>query len=215
MKCADLETLLCDYVDGALGASERRLVEDHIQACPACAALLKDAAAAVRFISQAAPVEPPPELVTRILFHLSSHEETAHAGRRRASGWLSRWWRPLLQPRFAMGMAMTILSFSMLGRFAGISPRQLTPADLHPAKLWQALDDRAHRAWERARKFYLSLRVVYEIQTQLREWTQQLQEEEASVTTPGGYQAEPAAQPPPDPRGQPPSVSGKQSDRAP
>lgn len=213
MKCADLEALLCDYVDGTLGPAERALVEAHVQACAACAALLKDAASAVAFMAQAAPVEPPPELVTRILFQLSSREQSA-AERRTGAG-LARWFRLVLQPRFAMGMAMTILSFSMLGRFAGISPRQLTSADLHPVKLWQALDDRAHRAWERARKFYLSLRVVYEIQTQLREWTEQLQEEEARMATPGGGQAGPDAPYPPEPHREPPPASAKPANKSP
>ncbi|WP_395621662.1 hypothetical protein, partial [Dokdonella sp.] len=40
-----------------------------------------------------------------------------------ARNWISRLLEPVLQPKFAMGMAMTILSFSMLGRFAGIEPR--------------------------------------------------------------------------------------------
>lgn len=210
MNCAALESLICDYVDGALGPAERRLVERHMEACPACAALLRDASAAVAFMGGAADVEPPPELVTRILFQIPTR---ADAGARPAGGLgrrVAAWLRPLLQPRFAMGMALTILSFSMLGRFAGISPRQLSPGDLNPAKVWQALDDRGHRAWERARKFYTSLRVVYEIQTQLREWAQQLQEEEARSAHPSEPEAasEPAHDPDsgrePQERSQPP-----------
>lgn len=39
MKCADLEALLCDYVDGTLAPAERATVELHLDACPACRAL--------------------------------------------------------------------------------------------------------------------------------------------------------------------------------
>jgi len=178
MTCAELEALLCDYVEGALALPQRSTVESHLRQCPSCSALAADARAAFEFLRRAPAVEPPPELLTRILFQIPERVQSPSGLRHGLRAWL----RPLLQPRFAMGMAMTILSFSMLGRFAGLGPRQLSPAELHPARVWQALDDTAHRAWERARKFYLSLRVVYEIQSQLREWSQQIQEAALSGT---------------------------------
>jgi len=76
-----------------------------------------------------------------------------------------------LQPRYVMGMAMTILSFSMLARFAHIEPRQLRPSDLDPVKVWQGIDDHSHRVYDRAMKYYDNLRLVIEIQSRLQEWT--------------------------------------------
>jgi hypothetical protein len=181
MNCADLEILLCDYVDGTLAAGARVELEQHLVQCANCAELARDVTAAAGFISRAADVEPPPELLTRILFNLPS----AHHARPQAGGWrefLQRRIQPILQPRFAMGFAMTILSFSLLGRYAGISPRQLTLDDLRPAKVWQAIDDKAYRTWQRTEKFYQNLRFVYEIQTRLREWKQKEQELRARVT---------------------------------
>jgi hypothetical protein len=70
-----------------------------------------------------------------------------------------------------MGMAMTILSFSMLARFAHIEPRQLRPSDLDPVKVWQGIDDHSHRVYDRAMKYYDNLRLVIEIQSRLQEWT--------------------------------------------
>jgi hypothetical protein len=185
MRCAELEALLCDYVDGTLADAQRSLVERHLSECASCRSLVADARAALEFVVRTPPVEPPPELVTRILFQIPTSTQV----RTGILGVLAARLRPLLQPRFAMGMAMTILSFSMLGRFAGLGPRQLSPAELHPARVLQALDNTAHRAWERARKFYLSLRLVYEIQTQLREWSQQLQE--TALTTAESGRVEP------------------------
>jgi hypothetical protein len=78
---------------------------------------------------------------------------------------------PILQPRYAMGMAFTLLSFAMLGRFAGIEVRHLTPADLDPVKIWTAAEDRAARTWQRAVKYYESLRLVYEIESRVKEWS--------------------------------------------
>jgi hypothetical protein len=78
---------------------------------------------------------------------------------------------------------MTILSFSMLGRLAGIEARQLKPSDLHPAKVWAAADDKVHRAWARAVKYYENLRLVYEVRSRLQEWTEQEQEDRKGRVT--------------------------------
>jgi len=179
MNCGELEVLLCDYVDGTLGAEERAIVEQHLSACPACSELVRDSSAALAFMERAADVEPPPELITHILFQ-NRPERSAIPLRKGWRGWIGRWLEPVLQPRFAMGMAMTILSFSMLGQFAGIPLRQLRPSDLHPAKVWAALEDRVHQTWESVVKYYDSLRLVYEIQSRLREWTEQEEEQRRS-----------------------------------
>jgi hypothetical protein len=176
MKCADLEILFCDYLDGTLAADQRAELERHLAQCAGCAEMARDIQAAMGFMERVPAVEPPPELLTRILFELP----LAHQARARKSGGIGRllrgWIQPMLQPRFAMGFAMTILSFSLLGRFAGISPRQLTLDDLRPARIWQRADEGVYRTWQRAVKYYENLRLVYEIQTQLREWTQKEQE---------------------------------------
>lgn len=172
MKCTDLEALLCEYVDGTLSPAERATVELHTRTCASCRELVEDASAAVAFVDRAAGIEPPPALVNQILFEARS----ASGKRTGARGWLGRIFEPILQPKFAMGMAMTILSFSMLGRFAGIPARQLKASDLEPAKVWTTLEDRAYRAWERSKKYYESLRVVYEIQQTLNDWSQPAEE---------------------------------------
>jgi hypothetical protein len=53
----------------------------------------------------------------------------------------------------------------MLGRIVPI--RQLKPADLQPAKVWMTVEDKAWRSWEKGRKYYESLRLVYEIRETL------------------------------------------------
>jgi hypothetical protein len=114
-------------------------------------------------------------LLAKIAFDIPA-ESAAKTG---IKAWVLGWVQPLIQPRFAMGMAMTILSFSMLGRFSGIEVRQLKPSDLEPTKVWAAVDDRAHRAWVRALKYYENLRLVYEVQTRLQEWSDQDEKRQA------------------------------------
>jgi anti-sigma factor RsiW len=193
MKCADLEILLCDYMDGTLGESERTRVEAHLGACAGCAEMLRDIQGATAFLERVKAPEAPAELVTRILFQspLTAEARQAQASRgwRR---WFRGWFSPLLQPRLAMGMAMTILSFSMVARVANVPQRNLTMADLEPAKVWAALDDKLHRTWARAVKYYDNLRLVYEIQGRLQQWS--LQEEEERKAQSGAV-IEPSAPP--------------------
>ena len=160
MNCAEIEILICDYVDGTLAPAQQTELERHFAECPSCAALARDSAAAVAFMERAADVEPPPELITRMLFQAPWHK--------RRAGWLPKIFDSVLQPKFALSMAMTILSLSML--FGQV--RQLRPADLQPAKVWADLEDRAYRTWARTMKFYDNLKFVYQIQTTLREWQQ-------------------------------------------
>jgi hypothetical protein len=161
MNCATVEILICDYVDGTLAAAERAEVERHLTNCSNCAELARDGAAAVEFIERAEVVELPQELISHILFDPPWHRQRA--------GWFSRVLHPLLQPRFAMGMALTVLSFAM------IMPkmRQFQPTDLSPAVVWAGIEGRVDRLWERTEKFYDNLKFIYQIRATLREWQQQ------------------------------------------
>jgi len=172
MTCAELEILLCDYVDGTLRGAEKTALESHLAECGACAELAKDVAGVTAFIDTVAAAEPPAELLTRILHVIPTGRQKPE----RPSWWrklFGGWVNTVLSPRYAMGMAMTVLSFSMIAKFAHIEPRKLTQADLDPVKIWAGIDDRAHRSWDRAVKYYDNLRLVIEIQSRLKEWTDQ------------------------------------------
>ena len=86
MNCADFEILICDYVDGTLTAERKSAVERHLAQCPACAELARDSAAAVAFMERAAEVEPPPELITRILFEAPWSKDRSSRRRAKLAG---------------------------------------------------------------------------------------------------------------------------------
>lgn len=182
MKCTEFELLLCEYLDGTLTPAEKAEADAHLATCGECAELKSDAAGAVAFMERAAVVEVPPQLVTKILQQVPSRQPVTVKARSAFGRMVAKWLEPVLQPRLVMGMAMTILSFAMLGRFAGIEARQLKPADLHPVKILEATEDRAHRTWNKAVKYYQSLKIVYELQSLLRD----LSESEEGTQQPDG-----------------------------
>jgi anti-sigma factor RsiW len=73
MKCREFVEFLMEYLDGGLGASERRVFEGHIEDCPACVNYLDSYRETVRLGSRicASDAEVPPdvpeELVQAIL----------------------------------------------------------------------------------------------------------------------------------------------------
>jgi hypothetical protein len=179
MKCAEFEVLLSDSLDGVITPADQARLDEHARSCAACAELAADCGAAIAFLGKVEEVEPPAELVNRLVF-MAPTDATARPRHESKNKWkavFGGWFAPLLQPRLAMGMAMTILSFSMVGRLLGLQERQLTMADLEPSKVVATLDLKIHRAYDRAVKYYENVRLVYVIQSQLREWSAQEEED--------------------------------------
>jgi len=171
VNCADVEILLADFVDGTLRGDAASAVEAHLAGCAACSQLARDSAEAVAFMERAAVVEAPHELVTRILFEVTAGPSRAVIKPSLVRRLFGKWLEPILQPRVAMSMALTILSFAIIGRSTHV--RQLTPSDLDPVKVFTAAEDRVVRWYNRGVKYYESMRVVYEIQTRLKEWAEE------------------------------------------
>jgi hypothetical protein len=181
-NCAEFEILLCDAVDGILRGEQQQAFDAHRQSCAACNTLAADVLGVTAFIERVAIVEPPKELLTRILFETSG-SKAARAAAPAAAGWrgsLRQLFGPILKPRLAMGMAMTILSISMLAQAFGVEIPKLRAADLEPTKIWAGVEDGAHRQWSRMVKYYENIRVVYEIQSRLKEWADQEEQERQS-----------------------------------
>ncbi len=170
MNCAEFESILADHIDGSLSAAEVAAVEGHAAACSSCREFMSEVSGGLSVLKRAEEIEPPAELITRIAY-------LAPAGRSREpferQSWLSRltskWLLPILQPRLAMGMAMTILSFAMLERCTGVQVGRVQTADLNPVRVWGGVEDKAMRVKDQAVKYYENLRIVYEVETHLKD----------------------------------------------
>src|SRR4051794_16354236 len=185
IDCAQFEILLADYLDGTLPESERTEVEGHAAGCEHCRELMADVQGAIRFLSTSEELVPPPELITRIAYHAPTGRIRQPFERQGLiSRMISEWLQPILQPRLAMGMAMTILSIAMLERCTGVKMQHVQPEDLNPVRIWGGIEDKTVRLKDRAVKYYENLRWVYEIEVRLRELREQQDTAPAQDTQP-------------------------------
>ena len=183
LSCADFETLLADWIDGALSAparsDERAAFLRHRDTCSTCAALAEDAESALAFMERAADVEVPQALVSQIL-HATNAGWEFKLRAKGVNGWINRVFAPILRPRFVMGAVVMFLSATMLTRCT--PSHTFTAADLDPVHLWASLEDKGHRLWDRTVKGYESMRLVYEVKSQINDWAeQQKQQDEAAA----------------------------------
>ena len=189
ITCTQAETLLTDYLDSTLPEAQAVVMDAHMASCEACGELVADMRLALRYAATIQDVEPPSELISRIIEQTTGQ---APAGvpewRHRLAGW--RDWirltivRPMLEPRFAIGMAMTIISFSMVGHFLGLDVRQVKLSDLEPVNIVHNVKNGVYTAGGKVSKYYNNLRVVYEIQTQLQEMRDNREPDPAPVAVP-------------------------------
>jgi anti-sigma factor RsiW len=174
MKCAEFESTLADYLDGTLGDAGRAALEQHAASCAGCREFMREVTGAVAFLKRAEEIEPPETLITRIAFQAPlgrTREPFEKPGFFRRT--LGKWLQPVLQPRLVMGMAMTVLSFAMLERCTGVKVQHIQAADLSPIHVWGGVEDKAVRIKDRLLKNYENLRVVYEVETRLKDLEQQ------------------------------------------
>ena len=183
MTHLELENLTSDYLEGLLEPALKAEFESHLSVCPTCLEMVGDVRRALQLCHDASELEPAPWLVQKIMQATVGQREPGWAERLVASI------RPLLQLRVAYGIAMAVFSFSVIVNAAGINLRHITVEDLNP-RTWIFRANRAgHLYYARAEKFYYDLRVVYEIESRLRQIRSHSEEEQEAPKhepAPGG-----------------------------
>jgi len=188
MTHLEVENLVSDYLEGGLEAARASQVAEHLAACSGCREMIADVRHVVELCRSAEDLESPSWLVSKIL--LGTVGERKPTLKERIAAFL----RPVLQPRLAYNIiGMAVFSFSIIINAAGVNLRHLKLEDLNP-RTWVRMADRSgHLLYARAEKFCYDLRVVYEIESRLRQLRQQTapapaeQEKEApKPQAPGG-----------------------------
>jgi hypothetical protein len=163
MTHLELENLTSDYLEGLLEPGLKREVEAHLSACPSCREMVGDTRRAMELCHSAPELEPAPWLVRKIMLATVGERKPSLADR------LAAFFRPAFQPRIAYGIAMAVFSFSIIINAAGVNLRHMSVEDLNPRTWFFRANRAGHLYYARAEKFYYDLRVVYEIESRLRQ----------------------------------------------
>jgi Putative zinc-finger len=163
--CEQTELLLTDYLDGVLSKDQQHAFDLHVNACQRCTPLVSSVTQAIASLRALPELETPPRFVYNVLDATLGPRETA-------SGWAAvrAWLRGIASPRFAYGSLSLAATFLMVVTVSGsVNWKKPKLADLAPANIYRNTNRQAHLAYARGSKYVSDLRVVYEIQSRLRQ----------------------------------------------
>ncbi len=163
--CELTEQLLTDYLDGLLPADEQHAFNLHVNSCDRCTPLVASVTHAMSSLRALPELETPPRLVYNIL-------DATLGPRESVSGWAAflAWVRAFASPKFAYGAVSVAATFLMVVTVSGsINWKKPKLADLAPSNIYRNTNRQVHLAYARGTKYVSDLRVVYEIQSRLRQ----------------------------------------------
>src|SRR6266550_1423378 len=178
MQCGEFDALLNEALDETLTGPKLESFQAHARACAVCGPLLAEADAGRRWLKSLGEVEPPTNLVHNILVATTGYESKRVAARfQTESSWADKftaWLRPVFapvlavsrQPRFAMSFGMAFFSLSVSLSLAGVKVSDVRHVDLRPS----AIKRTYYETTGRVVKYYENIRLVYEIESRVREF---------------------------------------------
>jgi anti-sigma factor RsiW len=175
--CEQIEARLSERLDGELAVSELPSFDAHVHGCERCGPLFAQVAQLLPRLRALEEAAEPPRLVYAILDRTLGPRESA-------TGWgaFLQWLRGMASMRFAYGALSVSATMLVLLTASGFSLRKPRLADLSPVTIYRNANRQAHLVYARSTKFVTDMRVVYEIQSRLRQDNQVAPPPE---TTPG------------------------------
>ncbi len=195
--CGQWETLLADALDGLLKPGDEAVFSAHRSTCPACAALYEEARKGRQWLEFLSPEpEVPAGLLAKILAR-TGPEKTSGYGLATAAGdvlpmrphLIPAWQRPgmvarvqrFAEPRLMLTAAMAFFSIAMTLSLTGVKLTSLRLSDLRPSTLSGVvrsfLERRLTMASTPIIRYYDHSRLIYEVQTRMRELRRSTQSE--------------------------------------
>jgi hypothetical protein len=182
--CGQWETLLADALDGLLKPEDEATFTSHMAVCPACTALFDEARRGrewLEFLSSEPEV--PAGLLDKILAQTGPGQVAGYGlvtGDGNVVPMIPAWQRPgfvgqvrrFAEPRLLMTAAMAFFSIAMTLNLTGVRVFDLRLADLKPSTIRSFMERRLTAASTPIIRYYDHLRLVYEVQTRMRELRQ-------------------------------------------
>src|SRR5271166_634067 len=187
MQCVEVEALLADAIDGTLHGATLAVFEAHRDSCPACRTMVEEASRGLHWLKGLDEVEPPRHLVHNILAQTIGQvpeprpvlASKGESWLERLKGKLSPMFAPVVTPRFAMSFGMAFFSITMLLSIAGFHVADLRHVDMST----KGISRTYYSTQARVVRYYENIRLVYEIETRVRDLRR--------VATPESKQEEP------------------------
>jgi hypothetical protein len=173
MQCTEFDTLLSEALDESLTGQRSEAFRAHARVCSVCGPLFAEAEAGKHWLSSLEDVQAPANLVHNILVATSGQERVrAQSFGKPSISWkeaLTGWIAPVLgvvrQPRFVMSFGMAFFSLSAALSVAGVKVSDLSRVDLRPTAVKRTYYETSGRVV----KYYENIRLVYEIESRVRE----------------------------------------------
>jgi hypothetical protein len=173
MQCAEVEALLAEVLDGTLQGEQLIGFEAHQQSCASCRGMVEEARAGMHWLKGLDEAEPPVHLVHNILAQTIGALPSEHAVvAPRGEGWFEKLkarlapvFAPVATPRFAMSFGMAFFSITMLLGIAGFHMSDLRHLDLSSKGIMKTYYDSEARII----RYYENMRLVYEIESRVRD----------------------------------------------
>ena len=94
MECREFAEKLSAYMEGIVSATEKVLMEEHLQACPGCKESLADLKRTIEYVQATPEAEPPPWLTQKVMARVRAEAEARKGIREklfhRAPAWVAR-----------------------------------------------------------------------------------------------------------------------------
>src|SRR3954471_1998811 len=173
MQCTEFDALLSEALDESLTGQKLESFQAHARVCSVCGPLFAEAGEGKRWLHSLDEIAAPPNLVHNILVATTGQESTQASRLTRPSiswkEWLGTWVAPVFgvvrQPRFVMSFGMAFFSLSVALSVAGVKVSDVSQLDLRPT----AVKRTYYETTGRVVKYYENIRLVYEIESRVRE----------------------------------------------
>jgi len=159
MNCQRFETLLTDYIDGALDQHVHSAVDIHLEGCSSCTLLVKEVRSLCTELSHFPEVSVPNDLVDEIVERTSGKPQTHSLWH----DYLVPAVRPFLTQRYAFA---TIMIFVFLSFAVNLAGPEFSASSLSPSAIVAKADrfsSQVYRKWAEFNEFKTRVGREYEL----------------------------------------------------